>query len=391
MNLAEIQSELRAQRLDGWLFFDHHQRDPIAYRVLGFAPKQHVTRRWYYLLPAEGAPVKLVHRIESGMLDALPGERRVYSGWRELRGALGEILKGKKRLAMQYSPDCMIPYVSLVDAGTVEMVRGLGADVVSSAGLVQRFEACWTAEQLEMHLEAGRRVDAVRREAFEEIGRRVRAEGSVQEVAIAEFVRRRFWEQGVVAEDGPIVGVNANSGNPHYEPSAGVTSPIRRGDFVLLDMWAKLDRPGSVYYDITWTASVGAPPSPAIQRIFEIVRGARDHAVEFIQSAVRARRPICGFEVDDATRNYIAGRGHADHFVHRTGHSIGEEIHGNGANMDNLETHDDRPLVPGTCFSIEPGIYLPEFGVRSELNVYVGENDARVTGEIQRDIVIIAA
>src|SRR5712692_9137370 len=299
MNLTEIQVELRAQKLDGWLFFDHHQRDPIAYRVLGFSARRHVTRRWYYLLPAEGATVKLVHRIENWMLDAVPGERRVYSGWREMRSQLGEMLAGKKRVAMQYSPDCMIPYVSLVDGGTVELVRSLGVEVVSSAGLVQRFEACWSAEQLEMHLEAGRRVDRVRREAFEEIGRRVRAAGSVEEVAIRDFVRERFREEGLVTDDGPIVGVNANSGNPHYEPSADVTSPIRAGDFVLLDMWAKLDRPGAVYYDITWTGYLGAEPPARIREIFEIVRGARDRAVEFIESGIHQGLTIYGYQVDD--------------------------------------------------------------------------------------------
>lgn len=389
MNIEQIQAELRAQDLDGWLFFDHHQRDPIAYRVLGFAPRRHVTRRWYYLLPAAGAPVKLVHRIEAWMLDALPGERRVYSGWRELRGELERILAGRKRVAMQYSPDCMIPYISLVDAGTVELVRSLGVEVASSAGLVQRFEACWSPEQLEMHLEAGRRVDRVRREAFEEIGRRVRAQGSVEEVAIRDFIRQRFGELGLVAEDGPIVGVNANSGNPHYEPSDDLSSPIRPGDFVLVDLWAKLAAPGAVYYDITWTGSVGAAAGAQIQEVFAIVREARDRAVEFIRSAVRERRPVCGYQVDDVARGWIAGRGYGDRFTHRTGHSIGEEVHGNGANMDNLETHDERALVPGGCFSIEPGIYLPEFGVRSEVNVYVAAEEARVTGEVQKEIVRI--
>jgi Xaa-Pro dipeptidase len=391
MKLAEIQAELKTQSLDGWLFFDHHQRDPIAYHVLGFSPKRHVTRRWYYLIPAQGEPKKLVHRIEKWMLDPLPGAAQVYSSWRELRGELGKMLAGAKRVAMQYSPECMIPYVSLVDAGTVELVRALGVEVASSAALVQRFEACWGPEQLEMHLEAGRRVDQVRREAFEEIGRRVRASGSVEEVAIRDFVRERFQALGLVADDGPIVGVNANSGNPHYEPTPDSTSPIRRGDFVLLDLWAKLQQPGAVYYDITWTAFVGGEPPAAIRDVFDIVRGARDRAVEFIQSAMRAGKPVCGFEVDDAARGYISSRGHGEHFTHRTGHSIGEEVHGNGANMDNLETHDERPLVPGACFSIEPGIYLPEFGVRAEVNVYVGDNDARVTGEVQRQIVRIEA
>jgi len=389
MNLAEIQAELRAQGLDGWLFFDHHQRDPIAYRVLGFSPRQHVTRRWFYWLPAEGAPVKLAHRIEEWMLDALPGERRLYSSWGELRSELGQMLAGRRKVAMQYSPGCMIPYVSLVDAGTVELVRSLGPAVESSAELVQRFEARWSAEQLEMHLEAGRRVDQVRREAFEEIGRRVRAEGSVQEAAIQEFIRRRFGDLGLVAADGPIVGVNANSGNPHYEPNPQTTQPIRPGDFVLLDMWAKLREPASVYYDITWTGFLGSQVPESIQRVFAIVVEARDRAVGFVQSAVQERRAVCGYQVDDAARGWIAGRGYGDRFTHRTGHSIGEEVHGNGANMDNLETHDERPLIPGTCFSIEPGIYLSEFGVRSEVNVYVGEAEARVTGEIQKELVRI--
>jgi Xaa-Pro aminopeptidase len=389
MKIQEIQEQLRAAGLDGWLFYDHHRRDPIAYRVLGFAPRRQVTRRWYYFIPAQGDPVKLVHRIESWMLDPLPGERRVYSGWRELRPALGAMLAGRKRLAMQHSPDCMIPYVALVDAGTVDLIRSLGVEVVSSAALVQYFEARWMPEQVEMHLEAGRRVDQVRHEAFEEIGRRVRSEGSVQEVAIRDFVRRRFADLGLFAEDGPIVGVNANSGNPHYEPTAEATTPIRPGDFVLLDLWAKLAQPRAVYYDITWTAFLGPEPPEPIRRVFGIVREARDQAVNFIQEAIRARRTIRGFEVDDVARGHIASQGYGDHFTHRTGHSIGEDIHGNGANMDNLETHDDRPLVAGTCFSIEPGIYLREFGVRSEVNVYIGDGEAQLTGGVQREIVRI--
>ncbi len=389
MNLGDIQAQLREEGLDGWLFFDHHQRDPLAYRILGFGPRRHVTRRWYYLIPAAGEPVKLVHRVEPWMLDALPGERRVYSGWQEARARLAELLAGRRRVAMQYSPDCMIPYVSLVDAGTVELIRSLGVEVASSAGLVQHFEARWTPEQLEMHLEAGRRVDQVRREAFEEIGRRVRVEGSVQEVAVRNFVRRRFDELGLVAEDGPIVGVNANAANPHYEPSETQTSPIRRGDFVLLDLWAKLAQPRAVYYDITWTAYLGAEPPQRICDVFSVVRDARDRAVAFVQEAARERRPICGYQVDDVARGVIAGRGYGDRFTHRTGHSIGEEVHGNGANMDNLETHDERPVAAGTCFSIEPGVYLEDFGVRSEVNVYVGEQEALVTGERQEALVLI--
>ena len=287
-NLQQIQNRLQAEKLDGWLFFDHHIRDPIAYRVLGLDAPRHVSRRWYYWIPAQGDPRKLVHRIEDWMLDPLPGERSEYSSWQEQHRALGGILSGAKRVAMQYSPDCMIPYVSLVDAGTVDLVRGLGSEVVSSAALVQYFEARWTDEQLESHLEAGRRVDAILAAAFAEIGRRVKLEGSVEEFAVAEFIRARFRERQLVTADGPIVAVNANSGNPHYAPAEEKTSPIRNGDFVLIDLWAKLGRPHSVYYDITWTASVGGPPRSEIVNVFEIVSGARHRAAAFVNQAVAA-------------------------------------------------------------------------------------------------------
>jgi len=292
-------------------------------------------------------------------------------------------------VAMEYSPECAIPYVAMVDAGTVELVRGLGVDVASSAELIQHFEARWTPAALESHLEAGRRVDRVRAEAFRMIGQRTRNGGSVQELEVKKFVIAEFASNGLFAEDGPIVGVNANAANPHYEPTEGVTQPIRSGDFVLIDMWAKLNQPGSVYYDITWTGYCGKDAPSEMRKIFEIVRNARDRAVERVQSAVRSGEPVRGFQVDDAARGYIAAQGYGQYFVHRTGHSIGQDVHGNGANMDNLETHDERRIVPWTCFSIEPGIYLQNFGVRSEVNVFVDERDARVTGEMQRELVLI--
>ncbi|HUJ21907.1 MAG TPA: Xaa-Pro peptidase family protein [Bryobacteraceae bacterium] len=389
MNLAEIQEALQREKLDGWLFFDHHERDPLAYRVLGFSPASHVTRRWYYFIPAEGEPLGLVHRIESARLDAVPGEKIRYSSWTEQVDGLRRILGKAKRVAMEYSPECAIPYVAMVDAGTVELVRGLGVDVASSAELIQHFEARWTPAALESHLEAGRRVDRVRAEAFRMIGQRTRNGGSVQELEVKKFVIAEFASNGLFAEDGPIVGVNANAANPHYEPTEGVTQPIRSGDFVLIDMWAKLNQPGSVYYDITWTGYCGKDAPSEMRKIFEIVRNARDRAVERVQSAVRSGEPVRGFQVDDAARGYIAAQGYGQYFVHRTGHSIGQDVHGNGANMDNLETHDERRIVPWTCFSIEPGIYLQNFGVRSEVNVFVDERDARVTGEMQRELVLI--
>jgi len=388
MDVAAIQSELNKYGLDGWLFFDHHQRDPLAYRVLGFTPASHVTRRWYYLIPAAGEPAGLVHRVESRMLDALPGEKRPYSSWQEQTGGLRRLLEGCRRVAMQYSPNCAIPYVAMVDAGTVELVRSLGVEVVSSADLIQPFEARWTPEALESHLEAGRRVDRVRREAFAMIGERVRTTGVVGEYAVHQFIREQFARAGLVTDHGPIVAVNANASNPHYEPSAQLDSAVRAGDLVLLDMWAKLDRPRSVYYDITWTGVCGAPMEE-MRKVFGIVREARDRAVRRVQEAVAKGEELRGFEVDDAARGYIRAQGYGEYFTHRTGHSIGEDIHGNGANMDNLETHDERRITPWTCFSIEPGIYLPAFGVRSEVNVFVGDGEARVTGEIQTELVAI--
>jgi Xaa-Pro dipeptidase len=389
MNLAAIQEELKNQKVDGWLFFDHHQRDALAYRVLGFTPASHVTRRWYYWIPAEGEPRGLVHRIEAGRLDSLPGEKIRYSSWSEQTGGLAKLLNGARRVAMQYSPMCAIPYVAMVDAGTVELVRSLGAEVVSSADLIQRFEARWSAEALESHLEAGRRVDRVRAQAFEMIRQITRGGGAVEEFAVKQFVREEFAKAGLFAEDGPIVGVNANASNPHYEPTAEVTSKIHGGDLVLLDMWAKLERPGSVYYDITWTGFCGDRPSDEMLKVFGVVSGARDAAIRQVQEAVAEGRELRGFEVDDAARGYIQSRGYGEFFVHRTGHSIGEDVHGNGANMDNLETHDERRVVPWTCFSIEPGVYLKDFGIRSEVNMFVGDTEARVTGEKQTELVIL--
>jgi Xaa-Pro aminopeptidase len=290
---------------------------------------------------------------------------------------------------MQYSPDCAIPYVSLVDAGTLELVRGTGVEVLTSANLVQLFEARWTAEQLELHLEAGRRVDRIRAEAFQTIGTALRANRTINEWQVNRFIREGFEKSGMVTDHGPIVGVNANMSNPHYEPGPEGSREIRKGDAVLIDMWAKLDRPGAVFYDITWTGYSGADPPSAIQNVFEIVRDARDRAVERVQAAVRNKEGIHGFDVDDAARGYIKEKGFAEYFVHRTGHSIGEEVHGTGANMDNLETHDERKIIPGTCFSVEPGVYLPDFGIRSEVNVYVSLNEARVTGEKQQKLVAI--
>ena len=389
MQIPEIQAQLRSEGLDGWLLFDHHLRDPIAYRVLGLPADGHVSRRWYYWIPSSGEPVKLVHAIEDSRLDPLPGPRLVYSSWQSHHEHLGATLASASRVAMQFSPNCMIPVVSLVDAGTVDLVRSFGVEVVSSAGLVQYFEARWTQEQRDTHFEAGRRVDEILQEAFRQIRSEIDRDGASGEYSIAEFIRRRFQESGMVTADGPIVAVNANSGDPHYGPDPERSQPIRDGDFVLIDLWAKLDSPGAVYYDITWTGFCGEQPPERVQEVFEVVTGARDLALSTADSAMREGRRVEGWEMDKVARDYIAEHGHGDAFVHRLGHSIGEEVHGNGANMDNLEMRDERPLIPDTCFSIEPGIYLPEFGVRSEVDCFVQAGSAAATGEVQTEIVRI--
>ncbi|HEY1204387.1 MAG: M24 family metallopeptidase [Bryobacteraceae bacterium] len=389
MNLEAIQQALAAEGLDGWLFFDHHGRDPLAYRVLDLPANRTATRRWYYLIPASGEPRGLVHSIEASALDGLPGVISKYSSWTTQLEGLGQLLAGQRRVAMQYSPGCAIPYVSMVDAGTIELVRSTGVEVVSSADLVQQFEARWTAANLECHLEAGRKVDRIRGGAFDMVAARLRAGETITEFAVKGFIRDGFAAAGLVTDHGPIVGVNENSSNPHYEPQADVSREIHRGDWLLIDMWAKADSPDGVYYDITWTGFCGPEPPAEMANVFWIVTGARDRAVRFVQEGVRAGHTLRGFEVDDAARGAIRERGFGEYFFHRTGHSIGAEVHGSGANMDNLETHDERRIIPWTCFSIEPGIYLPRFGVRSEVDVFVGEDGARVTGEIQDRIVLL--
>jgi len=389
MNLQDIQAALREQRFDAWLFYDHHHRDPIAYRVLGLPESLFVTRRWYYLLHAQGEPVKLVHRIEAGHLDSLPGRKLEYSSWKEQQDNLRAMVAPCRTIAMEYSPNNQIPYIGLVDAGTIELVRSFGKEIVSSGDLVSRFEATWSEEQVRSHFAARDAIDRITEEAFREIGRLVR-NGGTDEFAIQQWMDESLRRAGLTNEnDPPIVAVNANSGNPHYSPTAESSKPIREGDFVLLDIWGKMQAPGAVYYDITWTGFVGKAPSDRIRQIFEVVCGARDVGVKTVQSAIAMGRRIAGWQVDEATRGHIARAGYEQYFIHRTGHSIATSVHGNGPNMDNLETRDERIILPNTCFSIEPGIYLPGFGVRSEVDVLVRAESAEVTGRIQREIVII--
>ena len=387
MNLSAIQAALREQKIDAWLFYDHHHRDPIGYRILGVPENLMVTRRWYYVVPAQGEPRKLVHRIEAGHLDSLPGSKDEYSGWEELFAKLRTMLGPYQNVAMQYSKDNLIFVVSLVDAGTVELLRSFGKNIVSSGDLVALFEATWSDAQIQTHFEAGKAIDAITEAAFKEIGRRVR-NGGTDEYAIQQWFQEAFKREGLITDDGPIVAVNGNAGNPHYGPTAEKHSPIREGDLVLLDVWAKKNAPGAVYYDITWTGFVGKPPDK-IRSVFDVVRNARDAGIKKVQETISAGKQLAGWEVDKATRDVIEAAGYGKNFVHRTGHSIATEVHGNGANMDNLEIHDVRRVLPNTCFSIEPGIYFSDFGVRSEIDMLVRQNSAEVTGRIQRELVII--
>jgi Xaa-Pro aminopeptidase len=388
MDLSAIQQALRERNIDAWLFYDHHHRDPIAYRVLGLPDGLMVTRRWYYLIPAKGEPIKLVHKIEAGHLDTLPGTKKQYAGWQELFDGLKQMLAAHRNVAMQYSANNTVFTISMVDAGTADMIRGLGKNIVSAADLIAQFEATLSDEQIQSHFAAGKIIDDVTAEAFKEIGRRVR-NGGTHEHEIQNFFKEAFARENLTTNDPPIVAVNANSGNPHYEPSASRPVPIREGDFVLLDVWAKKNTPGAVYYDITWVGVVGKGPTERQREIFKIVSEARDLGVKTVQDAVSGGKSLAGWEVDHAVRGHIQQAKYGENFIHRTGHSIATEVHSNGANMDDLEIHDERRILPNSLFSIEPGIYLPEFGVRLEVDVLVRSGSAEVTGKIQREIVTI--
>jgi Xaa-Pro aminopeptidase len=380
-DLAAVQSAIQQFGYDGWLLYDFRGLNLLARRVVNLPEHAMLSRRWFYFVPAHGEPRKLLHRVEPHALDHLPGAPQPYLRWQELEAGVAALVRGARRVAMEYVPRNANPYVSRVDAGTIELVRSCGIEVVPSGDLVQMFEACWSDEQWAMHLEAARHTRSAFDVAFAFIAERVRRDGSVHETEVQQHILDHFAQHGLVADHPPICAVGPHSGDPHYEPRPGTEGTIRAGDFVLLDLWGKLNRPQAVYSDLTWTGFVGKEVPAVYENIFRVVAAARDAAIRRVREAFENRRPLQGWEVDQATRQVIEQAGYGSYFCHRTGHSIGQEVHGNGANIDNLETREERRVLPRTCFSVEPGIYLPEFGVRSEVNVFVdAKEQVHVTG-----------
>jgi Xaa-Pro aminopeptidase len=391
-DLNAIQSAIREFGFDAWLLYDFRGANFLARRVLDMEDMTPASRRFFYLIPARGEPRKLVHRIETSAIDHLPGEKGVYMRWQELEKGLGELLSGHGKVAMEYSPRNGNPYVSTVDGGTVELVKGFGVEVVSSGDLIQLFEATWGDEQWNMHVEAESHVKAALEKAWKMIADGARAGAPHTEVAVQKAIMDDFAAAGMTTYHPPIVGVGPHSGDPHFEPAPAIDTPIAEGEFVLIDLWAKLDRPRATYADYTWVGFVGEEVPERYSKVFDIVAAARDAGIACVKSAFAAGRELRGYEVDDATRKVIDDAGYGEYFVHRTGHSIGQETHGNGTHMDNLETHDDRLILRRTCFSIEPGIYMDPFGIRSEVNVYIdADGGLHVTGGIQDHVIPILA
>jgi Xaa-Pro dipeptidase len=388
--LDKIQKALRDFGFDGWLFYDFHGANVLARRILDFEPSSLVTRRFYYMVPARGEPTKLVHRIEMATLDHLPGDKKVYLKWEELEAGIADLVKGMKRVAMEYSPRNAIPYVSKVDGGTVDLVRAAGVEVASSGDLIQFFEATLDEDQWRSHVE----VEKLTRQAFDLCWTRI-ADGAkagkpYTETQIQKVILDHFDAHDLIPDHPPIVAVGPHSGDPHFEPTTEGDSLVAEGELVMIDLWARLNKPRTVFSDITKMGFVGKKVPGKYEKPFAVVVEARDAAIALVRERFEAGRELRGWEVDDAARAVIEKAGYGQYFVHRTGHSIGEDLHGNGTHMDNLETHDDRLVLPNTLFSVEPGIYTDEFGVRSEVNVFVdGSGAVHVTGGLQERILPI--
>jgi Xaa-Pro dipeptidase len=388
IDLAAVRAALQEDGVDAWLLYDFRGLNPIAAQVTAVAHQTgHLaTRRWYYLIPATGEPRALVHAIEPDALAHLPGRTERYAGREQLEAGLKRLVAGCRRIAMEYSPRCAIPYVARVDAGTIERIREFGVDVVSSGDLVQRFSAIWHDDEIASHQEASEKIYRVKDRAFDAIARRTRDGVPTTEYDIQQLMVRWFEDEHLLSDSEPMVSAMENAGNPHYLPTAAVSRPIRRDELVLLDLWGKLDRPGAVYADITWVGFTGRDAPDRYRWAFAAVAGARDAAIELVRSAAHGGRPVRGWEVDRAASTVLRDAGYGAEILHRTGHSLGQSVHGDGVNMDDYETHDDRRLLPGTGFTIEPGVYFSDFGIRSEINMIVGERDARVTGPLQTEL-----
>jgi len=392
MDLDRIRKAIKEKNIDGWLFYDFHHRDLMAYQILSLDSTKFTTRRWFYYIPADGEPVRIVSAVEAKKLDSLPGSKEVYRSWQDLHRILKDTLADADKVAMQYSPENNIPYVSVVDAGTVELIRSFGVTVVSSADLVQTFEAVIDQAGYHAHLEAGEKVQKIKDEAFELVRKKVSEGEPITEYEVQQYIVKRFEEEGLTDDgDHPIVGVNDHPADPHFEPTEENTYTIKKGDTLLIDLWAKKNDETGIYYDITWCGYVGENPPEKYVEIFNTVRDARNAARDFIRERFAKNEPCYGYEVDDVCRKVVEDAGYGQYFVHRTGHSIGREVHGNGVHIDNLETKDERQLVPGICFSIEPGIYLPgEMAVRSEINVFITESrEVVVAGDEQEELILL--
>jgi Xaa-Pro dipeptidase len=391
LDIPAVQQALTQEGLDGWLLYDFQGNNPIATRLAGLAASGKLTtRRWYYFIPAAGEPRGLVHAIERYNLDGLPGDKRPYAGREQLGAGLEALLGGSRRVAMEYSPANAIPYVSRVDAGTVEAVRALGAEVVSSGDLIQRFEAVWTDEAYATHLAASEKLYRVKDHAFELIRERVRSATPTNEFEIQQQMVEWFKAEGLVSDDPPNVSAQENAGNPHYNPTRDQSRPIRAGELVLIDLWGKLPGPGAIFADIAWVGFTGETVPATFATAFAAARAGRDAAIDLVESAAQAGRELRGYEVDRACRAVVDRAGFGPQFIHRTGHSLGRHVHGDGVHMDDYETHDDRRLIPGTGFTIEPGVYTNQFGVRTEINMFVSEHEARVSGPRQEAIVSLS-
>nr|BBH93763.1 peptidase M24 [Thermogemmatispora argillosa] len=390
MNLERIQQALQEEELHGWLFYDFRRSNPIAHRILELPREQMFTRRWFYWIPTQGEPVALVSAVEPHVLRSLPGKQRIFRSWQELHTQLRSLFQPGWRIAMEYSPHNAIPYLSTVDAGTIELVRTCGVEIVSSANLAQHFVARLTPQQIASHREAGRRLIAAKDRLLEELTSDLQAGRSLDEYGVQQRFLALMQAQGLLVEEPPLIAVNSNASNPHYTPTAEQHSPIQRGDLLLIDFWARLPEPEAIYADYTWMAFVGRQEDIPLRHreIFALVCQARDTGLDFIRQRLAAGRPLQAYEVDDVVRAVIVRAGYGDAFVHRSGHSITTAEHGEGAHLDNLETHDERRLLPDTCCSLEPGIYLPDFGVRSEINLLIHEREVEVTGvPMQQEIV----